>query len=59
MLITNVTVAYNTAVLNFENDIFHISREHLRGKYHCTIDLLYDWFGNVPLCSTKFCASSA
>jgi hypothetical protein len=20
-------------------------REYLRGKYHCTIDLLFDWFG--------------
>jgi hypothetical protein len=23
------------------------SREYLRGKYHCTIDLLLDWFGLV------------
>jgi len=23
------------------------SREYLRGKYHCTIDLLFDWFGLV------------
>ncbi len=22
-----------------------LSREYLRGKYHCTIDLLFDWFG--------------
>ncbi len=22
-------------------------REYLRGKYHCTIDLLFDWFGLV------------
>jgi hypothetical protein len=20
------------------------SREYLRGKYHCTVDLLFDWF---------------
>jgi hypothetical protein len=20
-------------------------REYLRGKYHCTIDLVFDWFG--------------
>jgi hypothetical protein len=23
------------------------SREYLRGKYHCTVDLLFDWFGLV------------
>ncbi len=23
------------------------SREYLRGKYHCTIDILFDWFGLV------------
>jgi len=22
----------------------------LKGKYHCTVDLLFDWFRNVPLC---------
>jgi hypothetical protein len=22
-----------------------ITREYYRGKYHCTIDLLFDWFG--------------
>jgi hypothetical protein len=21
------------------------TREYLRGKYHCTVDLLFDWFG--------------
>jgi len=26
-----------------------LSREYLRGKYHCTIDLLFDWFGLVCL----------
>ena len=36
----------------------YLCREHLKGKYHCTIDLLFDWFGNVPLCSTKFSAPS-
>ncbi len=24
-----------------------LSREYLRGKYHCTIDLLFGWFGLV------------
>jgi len=23
------------------------TREYLRGKYHCTVDLLFDWFGLV------------
>jgi len=23
------------------------TREYLRGKYHCTINLLFDWFGLV------------
>jgi hypothetical protein len=22
-------------------------RKYLRGKYHCTVDLLFDWFGLV------------
>jgi hypothetical protein len=22
-----------------------LTREYLRGKYHCTVDLLFDWFG--------------
>jgi len=26
-------------------DAIHVHREHYRGKYHCTIDLLFDWFG--------------
>jgi len=33
-------------------------REHLRGKYHCTVDLLFDRFRNVLLCITKFSAPS-
>ncbi len=31
--------------------IFHTQivrySEYLRGKYHCTVDLLFDWFGLV------------
>jgi len=33
-------------------------REHLRGKYHCTVDLLFHRFRNVRRCSTKFSAPS-
>jgi len=31
----------------------------LRGKYHCTVDLLFDQFSNVHLCNTKFSAPNA
>jgi hypothetical protein len=27
--------------------LISLNREYLRGKYHCTIDLLFDWFGLV------------
>jgi hypothetical protein len=27
------------------NNVIVIHREYLRGKYHCTIDLLFDWLG--------------
>jgi len=30
------------------------SREHLRGKYHCTVDLVFDRFRNVCLCKNQF-----
>jgi len=33
-------------------------KEHLKGKYHCTVDLLFDQFRNVRLCSTNFSAPS-
>jgi len=26
-----------------------------RGKYHCTIDLLFDWFGISCMTTEKFC----
>jgi hypothetical protein len=29
------------------NDRVALSREYKRGKYYCTIDLLFDWFGLV------------
>jgi hypothetical protein len=29
------------------------SREYLRGKYHCTIELLFDWFGIVCFANKK------
>ncbi len=30
-------------------------REYLRGKYHCTIDLLFDWFGISCMPTDYFC----
>jgi len=30
--------------------------KHLRGKYHCTVDLLFEQFKNVRLFSTKLSA---
>jgi hypothetical protein len=29
-------------------------REYLRGKYHCTIDLLFDWFGISCMTTRQF-----
>ncbi len=31
------------------------TREHLRGKYHCTIDPLFDWFGISCMRIEDFC----
>jgi hypothetical protein len=30
-------------------------KEYFRGKYHCTIDLLFDWFGISCVTTHKFC----
>jgi hypothetical protein len=30
-------------------------REYYRGKYHCTVDLLFDWFGISSLTTDDFC----
>ncbi len=29
--------------------------EYLKGKYHCTIDLLFDWFGISCMTTDNFC----
>jgi hypothetical protein len=31
------------------------SREYCRGKYHCTINLLFDWFGIGHMTADNFC----
>jgi hypothetical protein len=35
------------------NKVKELSREYQRGKYHCTIDLLFDWFGLVCFANKK------
>ncbi len=32
-----------------------LSKEYLRGKYHCTIDLLFVWFGISCMTANNFC----
>jgi hypothetical protein len=29
--------------------------EHKKGKYHCTVDLLFDWFGISCMTADNFC----
>jgi len=43
------------AIKQFEGDF----REHLKGKYHIMVDLLFDLFRIMFLCSTKFSLISA
>jgi hypothetical protein len=31
------------------------SREYQRGKYHCTVDLQFDWFGISCMTTENFC----
>ncbi len=33
----------------------HATREYKRGKYHCTVDLLFDWFGISSIITYNFC----
>ncbi len=32
-----------------------LTREYLKGEYHCTVDLLFDWFGISCMTSDIFC----
>ncbi len=32
-----------------------LAREYKRGKYHCTVDLLFDWFGISCITIDNFC----
>ncbi len=42
-----------SALVPVSNDGF--SREYYRGKNHCTIDLLFDWFGISCMTADNFC----
>jgi hypothetical protein len=32
-----------------------LTSEYLKGKYHCTVDLLFDWFGIRFMTTDIFC----
>jgi hypothetical protein len=33
----------------------YLNGEYLRGKYHCTVDLLFDWFGISCITTNNIC----
>jgi hypothetical protein len=37
------------------NNIYGFSREYYRGTYHCTVDVLFDWFGISCMSTANFC----
>jgi len=39
----------------FKQRIDGTTREYYRGKYHCTIDLLLDWFGISCMTTDNLC----
>ncbi len=36
---------YSSAQIYLRSSYEKLIREYWRGKYHCTVDLLFDWFG--------------
>ncbi len=38
-----------------QNKLERLSREYLRGNYHCTVDLLFDWFAISCMTTDNFC----
>jgi hypothetical protein len=38
---------YDCGIQTLDHGRMWQGREYLRGKYHCTVDLLFDWFGLV------------
>jgi hypothetical protein len=43
------------ALYNVSRPFKCLSREHYRGKYHFTIDLLFDWCGISCMTTDNFC----
>jgi hypothetical protein len=41
--------------MNCHDKFYSTGREYLREKYHCTIDLLFDWFGISCMAIDNFC----
>jgi hypothetical protein len=39
----------------FVKKLVTLSREYFRAKYHCTVDLLFDWFGISCVTTGNFC----
>ncbi len=35
--------------------VYLVSGNSKRGKYHCTVDLLFDWFGISCMTTDNFC----
>jgi hypothetical protein len=56
-------VTYGACSLNHEisDSIYsnqpnlHLKKGILKGKYHCTVDLLFDWFGISCMTTDNFC----
>jgi hypothetical protein len=38
-----------------EGKTVEVSQGILRGEYHCTVDLLFDWFGISCMTTDNFC----
>ncbi len=51
------TSVNNAAVLTMAaiySLVLCLSTEYIRGKYHCTVDLLFDWFGISCMTTDNF-----
>ncbi len=51
-----VKFAFDQIWVWFNMNLFdNLSKEYLKGKYHCTVDLLFDWFGISCMTTNNFC----
>jgi len=57
-VILHFTTTYLKSEATIQAYLEALGRYSNQGKYHCTVDLLFDQFRNVPLCSTKLSAPS-